>query len=491
MLPAVVVIESSDSLGSGVIIDSKGVVVTNYHVVEGSSSISVVLANGDRFDDISVIDYDQAKDIVLLRIKGFDLPVAQLGNSNTVEVGDDVVVMGSPRGFEQSVTRGIVSAIRDSGDGYKLFQTDAAISPGSSGGGMFDAHGKLVGITVSYVENAQNINFVVPINYVRGILSLEPQYTLSEFLALQNDNSIASSYSSPASSDDSFNKFMEVFQKFADIELEYEPESGFWYVDNDGLTIAAFELNGVVYSVVYSVEQTEFSKEQLLEFLAMNYESNFGKIALDDDLLVVINEVPFSELTPENYLIILGSILELDSDLNSYLDNAASQQSLSPPNPVSRGGNKPAISENATIRLYPLKSFGDEKFQLRVDPNRWDLISENEGDATYSSTNSFIKIILESSEFSYEYMLDAVLLNLQAIDPNARIIASGFRSVNDKELAWLEMEAEVSDASIKFLYHIYTGTEGSVQVIGWSAANVYESQIPLFEEVAASLIVSP
>ena len=163
VLPSIVVIEPDAGVGSGVLIDSSGVIATNFHVIEDSSAISIVLDQGDIYSDVSVIDFDINRDIAILKIKGFDLPAAPLGNSNSVRVGDDVVVMGAPQGFEQTVTRGIVSAIRDPDDGYTLFQTDAAISPGSSGGGMFDEEGNLIGITVSYIEGAQNINFVIPI----------------------------------------------------------------------------------------------------------------------------------------------------------------------------------------------------------------------------------------------------------------------------------------------------------------------------------------
>jgi hypothetical protein len=182
VLPSIVVIEGDSSIGSGVLIDSSGVIATNFHVIEDSSAIRIVLEQGDTYSDVSVIDFDINRDIAILKVAGFDLPIAPLGNSNSVGVGDDVVVMGSPRGFDQTVTRGIVSAIRESGEGYTLFQTDAAISPGSSGGGMFDEAGNLIGITVSYIEDAQNVNFVIPINYVRGMLIDEPKYSWGEFL---------------------------------------------------------------------------------------------------------------------------------------------------------------------------------------------------------------------------------------------------------------------------------------------------------------------
>ena len=133
ILPAIVVVNTATGNGSGVIVDDSGVIATNYHVIEDSLNVSIELQNGDVYQNIGVISVDQIKDIALLKIDGFDLPTVEFGNSNNVAVGEDVLVMGAPRGMEQTVSRGIVSAIRDSGEGYRLIQTDAAISPGSSG----------------------------------------------------------------------------------------------------------------------------------------------------------------------------------------------------------------------------------------------------------------------------------------------------------------------------------------------------------------------
>jgi S1-C subfamily serine protease len=167
---AVVTIQTPSGFGSGVLIDPAGVVVTNLHVIRGEAKAIVTLANKDAYDDIGVIEVDERKDLVLLKLKGFKLPSVELGDSDKVMVGHSVYAIGAPQGLALSLSSGIVSSVRDSGDGYQVIQTNAAISPGSSGGGLFDEAGHLIGITTFKINGGENLNFAVPINYVRGLL---------------------------------------------------------------------------------------------------------------------------------------------------------------------------------------------------------------------------------------------------------------------------------------------------------------------------------
>ena len=181
--PAVVVITTPSNLGSGVLIGASGLIVTNLHVIEDASEASVRLANGDVYDDVGDVDYDDDRDLALLKIKGDRLPVVELGDSETLETGDDVYAIGAPKGLEQTFSAGIVSAIRDAGAGYRRIQTTAPISHGSSGGGLFDGRGLLVGITQA-IQDGENLNFAIPINYIKGMLDQEtPRFTLAEVKA--------------------------------------------------------------------------------------------------------------------------------------------------------------------------------------------------------------------------------------------------------------------------------------------------------------------
>ena len=165
-----------ESSGSGVIIDAaEGHVVTNHHVIRGARNITVTLKDRREFEG-EVIGSDPGTDIALLKIDADDLQALPLGDSDELAVGDLVVAIGSPFGFVQSATSGIISALGRSGftrEGYEDFiQTDAAINRGNSGGALVDLDGRLVGINsliVSPSGVSAGLGFAVPSNIVRSV----------------------------------------------------------------------------------------------------------------------------------------------------------------------------------------------------------------------------------------------------------------------------------------------------------------------------------
>ena len=176
----------STGAGSGVIISDDGYIITNNHVIEDASNITVTLRSGESYD-AKLIGTDADEDIALLKIDASGLTVAVFGDSSTLEVGDKSVIIGNPLGtLGGSVTEGIVSALDRSividGKTMHLMQTDAAINPGNSGGGMFNGQGELVGIVVaksggtSSGSTIDNIGFVIPINNVLNILGDLKEY---------------------------------------------------------------------------------------------------------------------------------------------------------------------------------------------------------------------------------------------------------------------------------------------------------------------------
>lgn len=201
---SLVTISTEDWFGSGVLIDATGVVVTNLHVIRGAVKATVRLASGEAYDDVGVVNVDARKDLALLKIGGFKLPAAVLGDSDDVEIGHRVYAIGAPKGLELTISEGIVSGRRDSGEGHQLLQTSAALSSGSSGGGLFDESGRLVGITTSKIVDGENLNFAVPVNYVRGILGVTTRWTLGELkahLASTNGNAGAEASSTTTTLD--------------------------------------------------------------------------------------------------------------------------------------------------------------------------------------------------------------------------------------------------------------------------------------------------
>jgi len=162
-------------LGSGFLIDSQGTILTNNHVVKGTDELEVVLADGRTFK-ADVVGSDPETEVAVIKIAGKDLPYLELGDSDTVKVGNLVLAIGSPQGLPQTVTSGIVSALNRSSVGITNFadfiQTDAAVNPGSSGGPLLDADGKAIGInTAIYTTSggSQGLSFAVPINRARHV----------------------------------------------------------------------------------------------------------------------------------------------------------------------------------------------------------------------------------------------------------------------------------------------------------------------------------
>ncbi len=167
------------SLGSGVIVDSAGLVVTNYHVIEGASEIKVALSDKREFP-ADVVLKDQRSDLAVLRIKGAKerFPTLPFANSDDLQVGDVVLAIGDPFGVGQTVTHGIVSAVARTDIGisdYQFFiQTDAAINPGNSGGPLVDMGGRMVGLNSAIYSRSggsQGIGFAIPANMVRVVVA--------------------------------------------------------------------------------------------------------------------------------------------------------------------------------------------------------------------------------------------------------------------------------------------------------------------------------
>ena len=165
------------SLGSGVIVDESGHIVTNHHVIANADSVRVQLADG-RVADAKIVGRDPDTDLAVLKIDLPQLPIATFGRSDRLRVGDVVLAIGNPIGLSQTVTHGIVSATSRQQLGVAtledFIQTDAAINFGNSGGALIDSSGALIGINTAIVAKnlgVEGIGFAIPVNMVRGVLS--------------------------------------------------------------------------------------------------------------------------------------------------------------------------------------------------------------------------------------------------------------------------------------------------------------------------------
>jgi serine protease Do len=185
--------EGGENLGSGFIIDPKGLIATNFHLINAAegrrtatprsqdaaqtklvTNVTVTLHDGRQFP-ASIKGYDEATDIAVLEIQspGQPLPVADLGDSDSLRVGEWVIAIGNPLGLDHTVTLGILSAKGRTGFGGQFddfLQTDAAINPGNSGGPLVNAQGRVVGINTLVLERTQGLSFSIPINTLKAIL---------------------------------------------------------------------------------------------------------------------------------------------------------------------------------------------------------------------------------------------------------------------------------------------------------------------------------
>jgi serine protease Do len=160
--------------GSGVIVDAKGYILTNYHVVAGAEKISVHLFDGRELKG-TVRGSDSRTDLAVVHVEATDLPVALLGNSDKIQVGEWAIAIGSPFGLEETVTVGVISAKGRSGLGtgnYEDFlQTDASINPGNSGGPLVNIDGEVIGVNAMIIQPGQGIGFAIPINLAKTIMA--------------------------------------------------------------------------------------------------------------------------------------------------------------------------------------------------------------------------------------------------------------------------------------------------------------------------------
>lgn len=172
--PTVVSVSRQGGSGSGVIVSRDGVVLTNAHVVGRANTVQIGLADGRSLDG-RVIGMDETVDVAVVRVAASNLPTAPIGDSDKLEVGQSAIAIGNPLGLERTVTSGVISAVNRNPRGIDLaglIQTDAAISPGNSGGPLVDSRGRVVGINTAVLAGAgaSGLGFAVPINLANDVV---------------------------------------------------------------------------------------------------------------------------------------------------------------------------------------------------------------------------------------------------------------------------------------------------------------------------------
>ena len=182
VLQSVVSVKTNAGQGSGAVIDRKGYIVTNVHVISGASTVKVLTYAGNTFDANTLVGYDGNADIAVLKINAPDLRALNFGDSDEVKVGEKAIAAGNPAGLAFTVTEGIVSAFRTAQNGIKYIQTDVPINPGNSGGPLINTKGEIIGINNFKVGGFEGLGFAISSNHARGVVNK----IISDYEAKQN-----------------------------------------------------------------------------------------------------------------------------------------------------------------------------------------------------------------------------------------------------------------------------------------------------------------
>ena len=511
--PAVVTIETPSGYGSGVIVDPSGVVVTNLHVIQGETQVELTLHNGDIYDDVAVVDLDERRDLVLLKIKAFNVRYATLGDSDEVEVGEDVVLVGSPQGLDLTVSKGVISAIRDSGHGYRLIQTSAPASPGNSGGGMFNVYGELIGVVTSQTRTGQNLNFAVPVNYVRGLISAEATMTLADLTerarSASGRNRERTEYQSSADevalADISrLSSIIESMEAFEDLDEILDLEDA-----GDGLWIATYKKVENLASVILGIKlitdefekslvwirsalpelESDLTDSQLQELLRLNLRLNIAKVVLDDKIGIdTMAEVELRTLDSIGLLRTMYAVADAADQVTEILNRTTKQATALRRSSGSGDTTLNLLDGNIVIRYSPLAWVEVPQELVDVDVDM--LFRHHSGEV-------FIAIEANRMQIPFgnlpELTLDVIRESFKEVlrIDNVNMIGQGSRNVNGIECVYWEHTATTDGIKFAYLTHGYSNSNGTIQIVGWTIPNLYEEHQSTIEEFVSGLEVPP
>jgi hypothetical protein len=466
----VVTITTPSGTGSGVLVDSDGTLVTNLHVVRGDTRVSVRLANGDAYDDVHVVDVDARKDLVVLRIKAYGLTPATLGNSDQVNAGDRVFLLGSPRGLQNTLSDGLISALRDSGEGFRLFQTTAPASPGSSGGGMFNEFGELVGILVGKRADAENVNFAVPINYARGLLATKTVTTLVDLARKYPAENQASDAAAASVNDANKKQLLERLQRLLNESgLKVEKADDGWKVRFTGTNAAKVSVDISVFEDLALIQSGTITSRtltpsEMTALLEQNFQQDFAKVGLVKNQLIASTETEIRTLDARLLRRLIEGIASVADETFGILSAPAAETMTYPS----------LIGPSRLMRTETI-DINRGSASLRYEGHAWKRFGPSEDlQHRHTSGDAFFRVIAERVQIPIEKLEDVALTNAKNADPNARVVKRGWRLVNGQRLLVLEIDLTVQNVPFVFYGHYYSGSIGTIQIVGWTGKNLLE-----------------
>lgn len=181
------------AIGSGFFVNEKGNIATNHHVIENCAKAIIKTKKGEKGTILEILNYDPELDLIVARTSLKSTKPLLFGDSDTITIGEDILAIGNPAGLEGTVSKGIISGIREVDD-IKFIQITAPISPGSSGGPVFNLAGKVIGVATAYLDYGQSLNFAMPINYLKSLkpnkLNLVSLPKISKSKSLKKDDTL-------------------------------------------------------------------------------------------------------------------------------------------------------------------------------------------------------------------------------------------------------------------------------------------------------------
>jgi len=180
-MPAVVTIRTGPGLGTGFVVRPDGWIATNFHVIVSGPHLTVTMRDARELDVVEVLATSPEHDLALVRVDATGLPALTLGDSDAMRPGDPVVAIGNPLGLEDTVSNGLVSAVRMVHESSEVLQISAPIAQGSSGGPIFNDRGEVIGVATAFVHGGQNLNFGVPVRYLVPMLRNPSPMPVSAF----------------------------------------------------------------------------------------------------------------------------------------------------------------------------------------------------------------------------------------------------------------------------------------------------------------------
>lgn len=488
ILPSAVVIESDEGHGSGIILSENGVIVTNLHVIVDVRDISVKLSNGSRFDEVQILGFDEKNDLAILKVSGRSLPYVDLNFSTKAQIGQTVYALGAPEGLEQTLSKGIVSSIRTLED-RKLIQTDAAISAGSSGGGLFSQNGELLGVLVSYFKEGQNLNFAIPTELIKPLLIEPVALTETEFFALNIHQENAYDALNAMSSSDVLETFLS--RMSSEYNFEYAKNNEFadyvgLYADEVPIIFELFD--DLVLMTLPLVIDTAITPDDFIALNTLSLESNYSYLGFVDSNVNVYAEMPVKNVRYEAFEAVIsgainGYMKAKKSDLIKKL-NAHKESTSTENNYLSEFTETlPAISLNksfdssADVLVYHPMPMNMGFFYDEARYN-FELIEQSDNYLELSLTPKrervFLKVIsepiegVEDSLQASAFVMSNYLEGLQDEFDRLTLISKGTRRIGNMNATWAKYEYSHSGLRYKFQSTFLIANNRGLTFHAWS-----------------------